>query len=210
MEATGAEAADAFAGAVDGAEAASPAACAEPTAQTAAIKVTKTPPPADFRAAECARQGTVCLCMLPSYDPTPRLVRAWQARLSSSPAPLRGKVVGLCRCSRRSPERVFKRFLHHARWVLTALAFDCNPTHFVTPWGPLVAHNASARDAFVSNCCAPAGFSSQQCGARQTRLRCKVTPPFRIDPSKGFPVRAVLPGPRAFFCLRNLRSTPHA
>jgi len=99
------------------------------------------------------------------------------------------------------PERCFQALFASHEVVFTALAFDCNPTHFVTPQAIPVAHNAFAPQRFVSNCCAPCSASdgSPSDNTATAHSRCKVTPPFRIDPSKGFPVRAALPGPRAFF-----------
>jgi len=106
------------------------------------------------------------------------------------------------------PERCFQALFASHEVVFTALAFDCNPTHFVTPQAIPVAHNAFAPQRFVSNCCAPCSASdgSPSDNTATAHSRCKVTPPFRIDPSKGFPVRAALPGPRAFFFVRNSRA----
>lgn len=110
-------------------------------------------------------------------------------------------------------QQAFPGHLKEADWgahqaAFTTLAFDCNPTHFVTPRGPPVTHNALAPQRLCPNVVRYLGLRmTYPPGALMTtQSRCKVTPSFRIDPSKGFPVRAVLPGPRAFFCVRNSRA----
>jgi len=111
------------------------------------------------------------------------------------------------------PEPALQALSDSHRAAFTALAFDCNPTHFVTPRGHPVTHNAFAPQRLCP-------IVVRHIRRRMTipvqgddhgrRPRCKVTPSFRIDPSKGFPVRAALPGPRAFFCVRNSRACPTA
>ena len=119
---------------------------------------------------------------------------------------------GTVRVQQAFPEQALQALLHALQATFTALAFDCNPTHFVTPQGHPVTHDAFAPQRLCPIVVRHIGPRTVIPPTRWRRHspRCKVTPSFRIDPSKGFPVRAVLPGPRAFFCARNSRACPPA
>ena len=115
---------------------------------------------------------------------------------------------GTVRVQQAFPEQALQALLHALQATFTALAFDCNPTHFVTPQGHPVTHNAFAPQRLCPIVVRHIGPRTVIPPTRWRRHspRCKVTPSFRIDPSKGFPVRAVLPGPRAFFFVRAIRA----
>jgi len=79
--------------------------------------------------------------------------------------------------------------------AFTTLAFDCNPTHFVTPRGHPVTHNAFAPRRLcpiVVRHIWPSGGGDTASGAR-------LPPPFELTPRRDFPSARCSPARALFF-----------
>ena len=137
-------------------------------------------------------------------NPTPQTRTHPAGSSFSKPRLPKRQTDGTVRVQQAFPERAFEAILGSHQAAFTTLAFDCNPTHFVTPRGHPVTHNAFAPRRLcpiVVRHIWPSGGGDTASGAR-------LPPPFELTPRRDFPSARCSPARALFFCARNSRACP--
>lgn len=145
-------------------------------------------------------------------NPTPQTRTHPAGSSFSKPRLPKRQTDGTVRVQQAFPERAFEAILGSHQAAFTTLAFDCNPTHFVTPQGHPVTHNAFAPRRLcpiVVRHIWPSGGGDTASGAR-------LPPPFELTPRRDFPSARCSPARALFFVCairtpaRVLPTFPHA